>query len=162
MVYRETFLEIQQRLLQHLFRRSWIHGVQISEHTSTHLMSENKTPVQDQRCQSGPSATNSVIPVRENFQRIMEQTNNDCRSQISILTSSLHQQPTFACWRIRFKTEVCICSQFPTEAMQCIKEVDLVDSVDELRTSSSIRGISNGRFWSTRCEDCFSTEQNHP
>ena len=35
MVYREMFLQIQQRLLQH--------------------------PVQDQRCQSGPSARNSVI-----------------------------------------------------------------------------------------------------
>ena len=28
----------------------------ISEHTSPHVMSENQTPVQDQRCQSGPSA----------------------------------------------------------------------------------------------------------
>ena len=34
----------------------------ISEHTSPHVMSESKTPVQDQRCQSGPSARNSVIP----------------------------------------------------------------------------------------------------
>ena len=33
----------------------------ISEHTSPHVMSENQTPVQDQRCQSGPSAKNSVI-----------------------------------------------------------------------------------------------------
>ena len=24
---------------------------------------------------------------------------------------------TFACWKIRFKTEVCACSQFLTEAM---------------------------------------------
>ena len=38
------------------------------------------------------------------------------------------------------------CSQFPTEAMQWIKEVELVDSVDELRTSSSIRGISMPNF----------------
>ena len=47
---------------------------------------------------------------------------------------------------IRFKTEVCTCSQFPTEAMQWIKEVELVDSVDELRSSSSIRGISMPNF----------------
>ena len=33
----------------------------VSEHTSPHLMSERQTPVQDQRCQSGPSARNSVI-----------------------------------------------------------------------------------------------------
>ena len=49
---------------------------------------------------------------------------------------------TFACWKIRFKTEVCTCSQFPTEAMQWIKEVEMVDSVDDLISSSSIRGIS--------------------
>ena len=53
---------------------------------------------------------------------------------------------TSACWKMRFKTEVCTCSQFPTEAMQCIKEVELVDSVDELRSSSSIRDISMPNF----------------
>ena len=45
-----------------------------------------------------------------------------------------------------FKTEVCTCSQFPTETMQWIKEVELVDSVDELRSSSSTRGISMPNF----------------
>ena len=53
---------------------------------------------------------------------------------------------TFGCWMIRFKTEVCTCSQFPTEAMQWIKEVELVDSVDELRSSSSTRGVSTPNF----------------
>ena len=53
---------------------------------------------------------------------------------------------TFACWKIRFKTDVCTCSQFPMEAMQWIKEVELVDSVDELRSSSSTRGISMPNF----------------
>ena len=43
---------------------------------------------------------------------------------------------------MRLETEVCTCSPFPTEAMQWIKEVELVDSVDELRSSSSTRGIS--------------------
>ena len=37
----------------------WITNV--SEHTSPHVMSESQTPVQDQRCQSRPSARNSVI-----------------------------------------------------------------------------------------------------
>ena len=32
----------------------WVSNV--SEHTSPHVMSERQTPVQDQRCQSGPSA----------------------------------------------------------------------------------------------------------
>ena len=55
------------------------------------------------------------------------------------MTSFLRQQ-LFACWKTKFKTEVCTCSQFPTEAMQWMKEVELVDSVDELRSSSSTRG----------------------
>ena len=42
---------------------------------------------------------------------------------------------------MRFKTEVCTCSQFPTEAILWIKEVDMVESVDDLQSSSSVRGI---------------------
>ena len=69
------------------------------------------------------------------------------RLQISDLHFDKFPTPaTFACWKIRFKTEVCTCSQFPTEAVQWIKEVELVDSVDELRSSSSTRGISMPNF----------------
>ena len=78
--------------------------------------------------------------VEETLQRIMGQTNNDCRIPISTF-DKFPTPATFACWKIRFKTEVCTCSQFPTEAMQWIKEVELADSVDELRSSSSIRSI---------------------
>ena len=48
---------------------------------------------------------------------------------------------TFACWKIRFKTEVCTCSQFPTEAMLWINE-----SVDDLKSSRSIRGTPGPNF----------------
>ena len=41
----------------------------ISEHTSPHVMSENQTPVQDQRCQSRPSARNSVISSEGDFSK---------------------------------------------------------------------------------------------
>ena len=66
---------------------------------------------------------------------------------------------TTACWKIRFKTEVCTCSHFPTEAMLWIKEVEMVDSLEELKSCfweefSKYRGA--GR------EDCLSSEQNHP
>ena len=76
----------------------------------------------------------------------MEQTNKDCRFRIFILSNSLIQKQfpnpeTFACWKIRFKTEVCICSQFPTEATLWIKEVEMVDSVEDLKSSRSVRGI---------------------
>ena len=83
--------------------------------------------------------------VRETVQRIMVQTNNDCRFRIFILTK-FTTPATFVCWKIRFKTEVCTCSQFPTEAMLWIKEVEMVDSVDDLKSSSSVRGIQMPNF----------------
>ena len=43
-------------------------------------------------------------------------------------------------------TEVCTCSQFPTEAMLWIKEVEMVDSVDDLMSTSSTRGIQMPTF----------------
>ena len=64
------------------------------------------------------------------------------RLQISDLHFDQFPTPaTFACWKMRFKTEVYTCSQFPTEAMLWIKEVETVESVDDLKSSCSIRGI---------------------
>ena len=99
----------------------------------------------DLRCQSGPSAKDSVIfsggDSSKNYGADQQ------RLQISDLHFDKFPTPaTFACWKIRFKTEVCTCSQFPTEAMQWIKEVELVESVDDLRSSSSTLGISNAEF----------------
>ena len=53
---------------------------------------------------------------------------------------------TFACWEVRFKTEVCACSQFPAEAVRWVGGVEMVDSVDNLKSSSSIRSISMPNF----------------
>ena len=94
----------------------------------------------DLRCQSGPSAKNSVIFSGGDYSK--NYGADQQRLQISDLHFDKFPTPaTFACWKIRFKTEVC-----PTEAMQWIKEVELVDSVDELRSSSSTRGISMPNF----------------
>ena len=104
-------------------------------------------PERDQglRCQSGPSAKDSVIFSGGDYSK--NYGADQQRLQISDLHFDKFLTPaTFACWKIRFKTEVCTCSQFPTEAMQWIKEVELVDSRDELRSSSSIRGISMPNF----------------
>ena len=112
---------------------------------STVEKSERPEQNQDLRCQSGPSAKDSVIfsggDSSKNYGADQQ------RLQISDLHFDKFPTPaTFACWKIRFKTEVCTCSQFPTEAMQRTKEVELVDSVDELRSSSSISGISMPNF----------------
>ena len=67
----------------------WISNV--SEHTSSHEMSESQTPAQDQRCQSGPSARNSFIPSEGDSLKNYAQT-NDCRFQIFILSNSPRQR----------------------------------------------------------------------
>ena len=85
-------------------------------HSSTVEKSERQKQDQDLRCQSGPSAKNSVI-----FSGGYSSKNygaDQQRLQISDLHFDKFPSPaTFSCWKIRFKTEVCTCSQFPTEAM---------------------------------------------
>ena len=108
----------------------WSSGISEPIHSSTAEKNENQTPVQDQRCQSGPSAKNSVIPSEG------DSSKNYGANQQRLQISDLHfdkftTSTTFACWKIRFKTEVCTCSQFPTEAVHWINEVEIVDSVDD-------------------------------
>ena len=123
----------------------WWATIEEPLHSSTVEKSERPEQNQDLRCQSRPSARDSVIfsggDSSKNYGADQQ------RLQISDLHFDKFPTPaTFACWKIRFKTEVCTCSQFPTEAMQWIKEVELVDSVDESRSSSSTRGISMPNF----------------
>ena len=130
-------------------------------HSSQAGKNGNQTPVQDQTCQSGPSAKSSVIPSEG------DSSKNYGADQQRLQISDIHfdifaTSATFACWKIRFKTEVCTCSQFPTEALLWIKEVVMIDSVDDLKIFLICKRTSNARSRSTRCEDCFSTEQNHP
>ena len=124
---------------------TWRKTIEEPIHMSTAEKSGRPERDRDLRCQSGPSAKDSVIfsggDSSKNYGADQQ------RLQISDLHYDKFPTPaTFACWKIRFKTEVCTCSQFPTEAMQWIKEVELVDSVDELRSSSSTRGISMPNF----------------
>ena len=114
-------------------------------HSSPSGKDENQTPVQDQRCQFGPSAKNSFNPSEG------DSSKNYGADQQRLQISDLHfdRFPTpasFAWWKIRFKTEVCTCAQFPTEGMHWIKEVEMVDSVDDLKSSSSVRGIQMPKF----------------
>ena len=77
----------------------WSSGISEPIHSSTAEKNENQTPVQDQRCQSGPSAKNSVIPSEEDslknyggrptttadFRSSIRQipfTSNDCQAEI--------------------------------------------------------------------------------
>ena len=112
---------------------------QFTHHRRGRMVIKHQLRIRDASPDRQPKIQSSLV--RESLQRIMGQTNNDCRFQILILINSSRQQRSFACWKMRFQTEVCTCSQFPTEAMLWIKEVEMVDSVDDLESSSSVRGI---------------------
>ena len=123
----------------------WKKTIEEPLHMSTAEKSDRPERNQDLTCQSGPSAKDSVLFSGGDYSK--NYGADQQRLQISDLHFDKFPTPaTFACWKIRFKTEVCTCSQFPTEAMQWIKEVELVDSVDELKSSSSVRGISMPNF----------------
>ena len=123
----------------------WSSSIEEPLHSSAVEKSERQKQDQDLRCQSGPSAKDSVILIGGDYSK--NYGADQQRLQISDLHFDKFPIPaTLACWKIRFKTEVCTCSQFPTEAMQWIKEVEMVDSVDDLKSSSSTRGISMPNF----------------
>ena len=83
----------------------WNSSIEEPRHSSTVEKSERQKQDQDQRCQSGPSAKNSVI-----FSEGDSSTNygaDQQRLQISDLHfDKLPTPATSACWKMRFKTEV--------------------------------------------------------
>ena len=139
----------------------WSSHISEQIHSSQAGKSENQTLFQDPRFQSGPSAKKTVIPSEG------DSSKNYGADQQRLHISDLHFEKfitpaTFSCWKIRFKTEVCICSQFPTEAMLWIKKSGNGWFSGWSKIFVLRKRNSNAIFWSTRCEDCFSTEQNHP
>ena len=79
-------------------------------HSSTAEKSERPEQNRDLRCQSGPSAKDSVI--FSGGDSLKNYGADQQRLQISDLHFDKFPTPaTFACWKIRFKTEVCSCSQ---------------------------------------------------
>ena len=148
MVYRETFFANPAASSSAPYPQElnpWSSHMSEPIHSSPAGKNENQTPVQDQRCQSGPSARNSFIPSEVGFSK--NYGADQQRLQISDPHFDRFPTPaTFACWRIRFKTDVCTCSQFPTGAMHWIKEVELVDSVHDLKIFVFCKRNSNAKF----------------
>ena len=93
----------------------WISNV--TEDTSPHVTSRRQIPdtALNPRFQSGPSAGNSFDAKERIFSK--DYGADQQRLQISELHFVKFPTPTtFACWKIRFKTEVCTCSQFPSKS----------------------------------------------
>ena len=147
MVFRETFFASPDASSSAPYPQElnqWNSSIEEPLHSSTVEKSERQKQDQDLRCQSGPSAKNSVI-----FSGGDSSNNygaDQQRLQISVHFDKFPTPATFACWKIRFKAEVCTCSQFLTEAMQWIKEVEMVDSVDDLKSSCSVKGTQGPDF----------------
>ena len=83
-----------------------------------------------------PSTMNSFLPV--------EIPQNSMAGQQRLKISELHFEKfltpsSFTYWKIRFKTQVSSCFDFPSDAMVWIKEVEMVDSVDDFKSSHSIQ-----------------------
>ena len=53
---------------------------------------------------------------------------------------------TFLCWKRRFKKHLTTCSDFPSEALLWIKEVEMDHSLEELNSSRSIAGKNFPNF----------------
>ena len=66
------------------------------------------------------------------------------RLQISELQfDKLPTLSTFSIWKIRFKTQVSACCSSPSEAKFWIKEVEMVDLMDDLKSSRSLQGYTH-------------------
>ena len=84
-----------------------------------------------------PSTMNSFLPAEIPLNSMAGQQ----RPQISELQfGTFPTLSTFSCWKIRFKTQASSCSDFHSEAMLWVKEVEMVDSLDDLKSSRAIEG----------------------
>ena len=84
-----------------------------------------------------PLTTSSAIPVESPQNYVVGQQ----RQQMSEIQFDKFPAPaSFLVWKTRFKTHVSNGSDFPSEAMYWVKEVKMVDSLDELKSSRSVIG----------------------
>ena len=161
MVYRETFLQIQRRLLQHLIRKSQTHGSLMYQNTHHHMWwvkAKHPFRLRDASQDRQPEIQSS--PVSEDFQTVMWQTNKDCRFQIFILTNSHVSNVRLLEDKIQNWGKYLFTISYGSHA------------VDQRSGDGWVSGWSKiflfyhrnswARLWGTRRETCFSTEQNHP
>ena len=100
LVYQETFLHIHKLPLQLLILKNWtLFGRKLLRNRFTCLqrrrvIDQNEIKIWDASLDRQPKIQSSSV--EETIQRIMVQTNNDCRFRICTLTSSLRQQPLLA------------------------------------------------------------------
>ena len=92
-----------------------------------------------------PMPTFATKPLTTSSTTIVELPQNHMVGQQSQQISELQfdkfpYPQSFLVWKIRFKNQVTTCSDFPSDAMLWITEVEMVDSLDELKSSRSVCG----------------------
>ena len=161
-VYQETFLHIHRLLHQLRILKNWILcGRKLLKNQFTCLQrrkvkDQNDTQIWDASPDRQPK--NQSSSVEETLQGIMGQTHNDCRFRIFILTSS---------------SNLCLLEDKIQDRGLYLFTISYgSDAVDQRSGVGWFSGrfkilfiyswYFNAEFWSTRCEDCFSPEQDHP
>ena len=76
-------------------------------------------------------------------------------------TNALIHSPFFKNRKKRFKDQVTTRSDFPSDSTLWKKE-ETVDSLDELKSSSSVAGKNFPNFWNAGYKNCLCSEQDHP
>ena len=79
-----------------------------------------------------PSTMSSTIPVDLPQNSLVGQQTSELQFD------KFPNLQSFLVWKIRFKNQVTPCCDFPSDAMLWIKEVEMIDSLEVLKSSRSI------------------------
>ena len=164
MVYRETFSQNHMLPPQHLIHKNWIHGVQpLRSRAMCLLQRKVERPEQnrDLRCQSGPSAKDSVI-----FSGGDSSKNYGSRPT----TTADFWSPL---WQVPYTSNLRLLEDKVQDRGMYLFTISYgSDAMDQRSGDVWFSGwfnvfviyswYFNAEFWSSWCEDCFGTEQNHP
>ena len=101
-----------------------------------------------------------VLEYRWSFRTIVWLDSKEQISELQFDKFLNHQ--SFLFWKIRFKNQVTTCPDFPSETMSRIKEVEMVDSLEELKVLTISFWEDFSKLRDAGREDCFCSEQNHP
>ena len=82
------------------------------------------------------------------------------RQQIPELQFDKFPDPqSFLVWKNSIQESSDYCSDFPSDAMLWVNEVEMVDSLDELKSSRSVCGKGFPKLRDAGRKDCFCSEQ---
>ena len=128
-----------------------------TKHTSEDRQNQGTIPMPTSATR--PSTMSSLMQVELSQNHMVGQQRQQI-SELQFVKFPILQ--SLSVWKIRFKTQVTTCSDFPSDAMLWIKEVEMVGSLDEFKilAISVWKGFSKLR--DAGRDDCFCSEHDHP